>query len=84
MTGSGGGSGQNNIDFRRMFSGDCFDFDRLSVSSLGGLVLKREQKRRLFLIHGKIFHLVDPFQHRDIFSKELLGEFCQLQPIQRS
>ena len=50
----------------------------------GGLVLKREQKRGLFLIHGKIFHLVDPFQHRDIFSKELLGEFCQLQPIQRS
>ena len=26
------------------FSGDCFDFDRLSASSLGGLVLKREQK----------------------------------------
>ena len=38
------GSGQNNIDFRRMFSGDCFDFDSLSVSSLGGLMLKREQK----------------------------------------
>ena len=50
------------------FSGDCFDFDRLSVAS----------RKRLFLIRGKIFHLVDPFQHRDVFSKELLGEFCQL------
>ena len=26
------------------FSGDCFDFDRLSASSLGGSVIKREQK----------------------------------------
>ena len=26
------------------FPGDCFDFDRLSASSLGGSVLKREQK----------------------------------------
>ena len=26
------------------FPGDCFDFDRVSASSLGGLVLKREQK----------------------------------------
>ena len=24
--------------------GDCFDFDRLSASSLGGSVLKREKK----------------------------------------
>ena len=38
-------------------------------------------KKRLFLVHGKIFHLVDPFRHRDVFSKELPGEFCQLQPI---
>ena len=65
------------------FPGDCFDFDRLSASSLGGSVLKREQKR-LFLVHRKIFHFVDPFQHRDVFSKELLCEFCQLQPFQRS
>ena len=65
------------------FPGDCFDFDRLSAFSLGGSVLKRV-KERLFLFHGKIFHLVDPFQHRDVFSKEFLGEFCQLQPIQRS
>ena len=26
------------------FSGECFDFDRLSAFCLGGLVLKREQK----------------------------------------
>ena len=26
------------------FPGDCFDFDRLSAFSLGGSVLKREQK----------------------------------------
>ena len=26
------------------FPGDCFDFDRLSASSLGGSVLKQEQK----------------------------------------
>ena len=26
------------------FPGDCFDFDRLSASSLGGSVLKCEQK----------------------------------------
>ena len=26
------------------FPGDCFDSDRLSVSSLGGSVLKHEQK----------------------------------------
>ena len=26
------------------FPGDCFDFDCLSASSLGGSVLKREQK----------------------------------------
>ena len=26
------------------FPGDCFDFDRLSASSLGGSVFKREQK----------------------------------------
>ena len=64
------GSGQSGIDFR-----DCFDFDRLSASSLGRLVLKREQKEA-FLVHRKIFHLADPFQHRDVFSKELLGEFC--------
>jgi len=28
----------------REFSGECFDFDRLSASCLGGLVLRREQK----------------------------------------
>ena len=27
----------------REFSGECFDFDRLCASCLGGLVLKREQ-----------------------------------------
>ena len=61
------------------FPGDCFDFDRPSASSLGRSVLKREQKEG-----GEIFNFVDLFQHRDVFSKELLGEFCQLQPVQRS
>ena len=28
--------------------------------------------------HGKVFHLVDPLQHQDVFSKDLLDEFCQL------
>ena len=65
------------------FPGDCFDFDRLSASSLGRSVLKREQKR-LFLVHREIFHFVDLFQHCDVFSTELLSKFCQLQPVQRS
>ena len=30
------------------FPGDCFDFDRLSASSLGGPVLKHEQKEAVF------------------------------------
>ena len=59
------------------FPGDCFDLDRLSASSLGGSVLSAS-KKKLFLVDGKVFHFVDPF------SKELLSEFCQLQPIQRS
>ena len=29
------------------FPGDCFDFDRLSASSLGGSVLKRERKEAI-------------------------------------
>ena len=76
------------------FPGDCFDFDRLSACSLGGSVLKRElshlaaadlfRARALSLVHGKIFHFVDPFQQRNVFSKKFLSEFCQLQPIQRS
>ena len=65
------------------FPGDCFDFDRLSASSLGGSVLSAS-KKRLFLVQGKIFHFVDPFQHLDVLSKELLGQFCQLQLNQRS
>ena len=32
-------------------------------------------KKRLFLVHGKIFHLVDPVQPQDVFSKDLLGKF---------
>ena len=31
------------------FPGDCFDFDRLSASSLGGSVLKSEQKEAVSL-----------------------------------
>ena len=63
------------------FPGDCFNFYRLSASSLGGSVLKREQNEA---VPGRFSIFVDPFQHRGVFSKELLGEFCQLQPIQRS
>jgi len=38
----------------REFSGECFDFDRLSASCLGGLVLKREQKEAVSrLLEGK-------------------------------
>ena len=67
------------MDFRRLL--ECFDFDRLSASCLEGLVL-RPSKKKLFLVHWKIFQLVDPVQHQDVFSKDLLGEFCQLQPFQ--
>jgi len=37
------------------FSGDCFDFDRLCASCLGGLVLMREEKEAVSqrLIEGK-------------------------------
>ena len=38
----------------RQFSGECFDFDRLSASCLGGLLLKREQKEAVSrLLEGK-------------------------------
>jgi len=38
----------------REYSGECFDFDRLSASCLGGLVLKREQKEAVSrLLEGK-------------------------------
>ena len=47
-------------------------------------MLKREQKEAVSRSREDFFHFVDPFQHRDVFSKELLGKFCQLQPIQRS
>ena len=39
-------------------------------------------KKKLFFVHRKIFQLVDPVQHQDVFSKGLLGEFFQLQPFQ--
>ena len=47
----------------REFSGECFDFHRLSASCLGGLVLKREQKEAVSrLLEGKdvlrVFQLV--------------------------
>ena len=35
------------------FPGDCFDFDRLSAASLGGSVLKREQKEVCFSFTGR-------------------------------
>ena len=53
----------------------------LSASYLGGLVLSAS-KMKLFFVHRKIFQLVDPVQHQVIFSKDLLGEFYQLQPFQ--
>ena len=30
------------------------------------------------------FYLVDPLQHKDLFSKDLLREFCQLQLLEGS
>ena len=42
------------VSISREFSGECFDFDRLSASCLGGLVLKREQKEAVSrLLEGK-------------------------------
>ena len=32
------------VSIAREFSGECFDFDRLCATCLGGLVLKHEQK----------------------------------------
>ena len=60
------------VSISEEFSGGCFDYDHLSASSLGGLVLKRGQKEAVS--HSrKIYHVMDPFQHRDEFSKEFLG-----------
>ena len=50
----------------------------LSASCLGGLVLSAS-KNKLFLVYREIFQLVDPAQHQYVFSKGVLGEFCQLQ-----
>ena len=42
------------VSIAREFSGECFDFDRLCATCLGGLVLKREQKDALSrLLEGK-------------------------------
>ena len=42
------------VSIAREFSGECFDFDRLCATCLGGLVLKREQKEALSrLLEGK-------------------------------
>ena len=42
------------VAIAREFSGECFDFDRLCATCLGGLVLKREQKEALSrLLEGK-------------------------------
>ena len=42
------------VSIAREFSGECFDFDRLCATCLGGLVLKREQKEGLSrLLEGK-------------------------------
>ena len=54
------------------FSGECFDYDCLSATCLGGLVFKREQKQAVSC-SGQIFHLVDPVQHKDVLLKDLLA-----------
>ena len=52
------------------FSGDCFDFDRLSASGLGGLVLKREHKEAVSRSRED-FSSLDPFQHHDVVFKRI-------------
>lgn len=49
--------------------------------TLEGLVLSLS-KKKLFLVYGKIFQYVDTVQNQDVFSKDPLGNFCQLQPFQ--
>ena len=39
-------------------------------------------EKKLFLVHEKTLHLMDPVQHQNAFSKDLLGKFWQLQPFQ--
>ena len=42
------------VSIAREFSGECFDFDCLCATCLGGLVLKRKQKEALSrLLEGK-------------------------------
>ena len=42
------------VSISREYSGECFDFDRLCASCLGGLVLKHEQKKAVSrLLEGK-------------------------------
>ena len=57
------------VSIAREFSGECFDFDRLCATCLGGLVLKREQKEALSrLLEGKDVLAVLPTG----FSKSLI------------
>ena len=56
------------------FSGECFDFDRLSTFCLGGVVL-----RGCFSFTERFSILW--IQHQAVFSKDLPGEFCQLQGL---
>ena len=56
------------VSIAREFSGECFDFDRLCATCLGGLVLKREQKEALSrLLEGKNVLAVLPTGFRKSF-----------------
>ena len=52
----------------------------LLVLDYRGSVLKREQNEAVSRSRED-FPSVDPFQHRDVFSKELLGEFFNSSPF---
>ena len=61
------------------FSGKCFDFDRLSESHLGGIVLKCEQKEAVAnLMEGKDVLAVLPtgFGKSFCFSEGNGGKLC--------
>ena len=51
------------------FPGDCFDFDRLSASGLGGSVLKRAAKRGCFSFTGRFSILWIHFSTAMYFQK---------------
>ena len=60
--------------FQKIFLQNVLILIAKSASCFGALVIKREQKEA-------VSRSRDPFQHQDVLSKDLLGEFCQLQPF---